>query len=171
MVIKDCTARNFRISTGTARGAFSPRPRFIFKHVTRTPPQHDFDLFQHEWSLICLHSALTAVPLLHFYFNAQMPVILEYDGTLRTSEVILAFEERHEDIECQVCKRLPRFISGREQPRRSPRKSSRWDLFPKPDCVASIRWGQPRITSSLRKNNDPGKPEMFYFRFDCYHLS
>jgi hypothetical protein len=58
---------------------------------------------------------------------------------LKTSQVILAFGERYKDIGWQVCKVLSRIISGRGQLRKSPRKSSRWDLFPEPDCVTSIR--------------------------------
>jgi hypothetical protein len=66
-------------------------------------------------------------------------------------EVILVFEERYKDIGCQVSKVLSRTISGRGQLRKSPRRSSQWDLFPVPDCVTSIRWAQLRITFSLRK--------------------
>jgi hypothetical protein len=81
----------------------------------------------------------------------------------------VAFEERYKDIGCQVCKVLYRTISGRGQLRKSPRKSSRWDLFPEPDCVTSIGWAELRITFSLRENNGPRKPEMFSATFDCYH--
>jgi hypothetical protein len=101
-----------------------------------------------------------------------MSVILEwFNDALRTSEVILTFEERYKDIGCQICKALSRTISGRGQLRNSPRKSSRWDLFPEPDCVTSIRWAQLRITFYLWKKNGPRKPEMFYITFDCYHLN
>jgi hypothetical protein len=57
------------------------------------------------------------------------------------------------------------------QLRKSPRKSSRWDLFPETDFVTSIRWAQLRITFSLRKKNDSRKPEIFFLTFDCYHLN
>jgi hypothetical protein len=42
-------------------------------------------------------------------------------------------------------------------------------LFPEPDFVTSIRWTQLQITFSLRNNNCPRKPEMFYIKFDRYH--
>jgi hypothetical protein len=132
--LKVCTGQNFRISPGPARGASGPSSKFVFKYVTRTPPKPDFLLFQPEWSPIYLQPALTIASLRHFYFNAQLPVILElFNAALRTSEVILAFEERYKDIRCQVWKVLSRTISGRGQLRKSPRKSSRWDLFPEPD--------------------------------------
>jgi hypothetical protein len=83
----------------------------------------------------------------------------------------LASGERYKDIGCQVCKVLSRTISRRGQLRKSPRKSSRWDLFPEPDCVTSMRWAQLRITFSLRKNNDPRMPQMFCITFYCYHLN
>jgi hypothetical protein len=51
----------------------------------------------------------------------------------------MALEELYKDIECQVCKVLSQTISRRGQVRKSPRKSCRWDLFPEPDCVTSIR--------------------------------
>jgi hypothetical protein len=62
-----------------------------------------------------------------------------FNDALRTSEVILAFEERYKDIGCNIYKVLSRNISERGQLQKSPRKSSRWDLFPEPDCVTSIR--------------------------------
>jgi hypothetical protein len=79
----------------------------------------------------------------------------------------LAFEEQYKDIECQVCKVLPQTISVRGQLWKSLRKSSRWDLFPESDSVASIRWVQLRIILSLQKE----QPEIFYTTFDCYHLN
>jgi hypothetical protein len=48
--------------------------------------------------------------------------------------------------------------------RKSPRKSSRWDLFPEPDCVTSTRSEQLRITFNMRKKSGPRKPWMFYKR-------
>jgi hypothetical protein len=57
----------------------------------------------------------------------------------------------YKDMGCQVCKVLSWNIFGRGQLQKSPRKSSRWDLFPEPDCVTSIRWAQLRIACSLRK--------------------
>jgi hypothetical protein len=62
-------------------------------------------------------------------------------------------------------------ISGRVRLRKSPRKSSWWDLFPEPNHVTNIRWLQIRITFSLWKNNGLRKPEMFYKTFECYHLN
>jgi hypothetical protein len=62
---------------------------------------------------------------------------------------------------------LCRTISGRGQLRKSPRKSSRWDLFPEPDSVTSRRLAQLRIKFSLRKKkNGSRKPEMVYITFD-----
>jgi hypothetical protein len=80
------------------------------------------------------------------------------------------FEERYKDIGCQVCKVLSRTISGRGQLRKSPRKSSWWDLFPEPDSVTSIRVTQLWITFPCEKNRQI-KPEMFYIAFDCYHFN
>jgi hypothetical protein len=57
------------------------------------------------------------------------------NDALRTSEVILAFEEHYQNIGCQVCKVPSRTISGRGQLQKSPRKSSRWDFFPEPDGI------------------------------------
>jgi hypothetical protein len=66
---------------------------------------------------------------------------------------------------------LSRTISGRGQLQKSPRKSSRWDLFPVPDCVTSIRRAQLRIAFCLRKNNGPRKPELLCITCDCCHLN
>jgi hypothetical protein len=88
-------------------------------------------------SPIYLQSNLTLVSLIHFSLTAYMPAtfewIIAYNGPVRTYEVILAFEERYKDIRFQVCKVFPRTISDWGQLRKSPRKSSQWDLFPKPD--------------------------------------
>jgi hypothetical protein len=46
---------------------------------------------------------------------------------------------------------LSRTVFGREELRKSPRKSSLWDLFAEPECVSSTTCAQLRITSSLRK--------------------
>jgi hypothetical protein len=54
-------------------------------------------------------------------------------------------------IRCQVCKMLSGTISGMGQLRKSPRKSSRADLFLKDDCVTNVKWQQLRITFSFRK--------------------
>jgi hypothetical protein len=94
-----------------------------------------------------------------------------FNDALKTSEVMLAIEERYKDIGCQVCKVLSRTISGRGYLRKSPAKSSRWDLFSEPDCVTCTRWVQIRIILSLRKKNSPRKPEMFETTLDCYHLN
>jgi hypothetical protein len=80
-----------------------------------------------------------------------------FNDVLKTYEVTLAFEERYKDIWCQVCKVLPRTISGRGQRRKSPIKLSWWDLFPEPDSVTSISWAQLRITFSLRIKQWPEK--------------
>jgi hypothetical protein len=69
----------------------------------------------------------------------------------KTSRVVLTFEERYKNIGCQVCKVSSGNIFWKGQLRRSPRKSSRWVLFPGSDNVTSIRWAQLRITFSLRK--------------------
>jgi hypothetical protein len=90
-----------------------------------------------------------------------------FNDALRTSEVILAFV----DIGCQVCKVLFRTISGTGQPRKCPRQSSRWDLFPEPDCVTSVRWAQLRMTFSLRKEEWAEKAWNARKTFDCYHLN
>jgi hypothetical protein len=57
----------------------------------------------------------------------------------RTYEDVLAFEERHRAVGLEVCKVLCRIISERGQLRKFPRKSSRWDLYPEPDRVTSVR--------------------------------
>jgi hypothetical protein len=50
--------------------AFGLSTKFIFKYVTCTPPKPNFLLLQPEWSPIHLQSALTALSLIHFSFNA-----------------------------------------------------------------------------------------------------
>jgi hypothetical protein len=84
------------------------------------------------------------------------------NDALKTFQVILTFEERYKYIGCQVCKVLSRTISWRGQLRKSPRKSSPWDLFPEPDCVTSMRWAQLRITFSLRKRMARESPNVFF---------
>jgi hypothetical protein len=170
--IDTCTDRNFRISPGSAWKAFGPSPKFIFKYVTRTPPELDFLLFQPEWNPIYLQSALTIVSLIKFSFNAHMPVNFNelFKDTVRESVVILELEERYKDIRSQVCKVLSRTISGRGQLRKSLGKLSRWDLFPEPDSVRSIRWEQLRITLFAKKNGTK-KPEIFYISLDSCNLN
>jgi hypothetical protein len=120
----------------------SPSLKFIFKYVTRTQPKPDFVLFQPEWSPIYLQSALTIVSLMQVSCNLIMHKFQQslnefFNDVLKTSRVILEFEERYKHIGCQVCKVLYRTISGRGKLRKSQRKSNWWDLFPEPDCVTS----------------------------------
>jgi hypothetical protein len=163
-MLEVCTGRNFRILPSPARGAFGPNLKF-----THTPPEPDFLFLQPEWSPIYLQYALTIVSLVHFSFNACMPVILGWIIKWRWGYFgVWGTLQRYRMPSCKV---LCRTISGREQLWKSPRKSSRWDLFPEPDCVTSIRWAQLRLTFTLRKKNGPRKPEIFYATFDCYNLN
>jgi hypothetical protein len=71
--------------------------------------------------------------------KCQSPLNEAFNDALKTSDFLLAFEERYKDVACQVCKALSRAISRRRKPRKSPTKSRRWDLLPEAECVTIKR--------------------------------
>jgi hypothetical protein len=83
----------------------------------------------------------------------------------------LAFEKRYKYIECQVCKVLSRTVSGRGRLRKSPRKSSRWDFVSEARLCHKRKMNATTNNIFFVKKNGPRKPEMFYIKFDCYHLN
>jgi hypothetical protein len=115
----------------------------------------------------------TICPIINTCFfwciKASKPFNELLNDALRTSEVILTFEERYKDIGCLQGVISNCFWEGAL--RKSPRKSSRWDLFPEPDCVTSIRWAQLWVTFSTWKKNVARKPEIFYITFGRYNLN
>lgn len=87
--------------------------------------------------------------------------------TPRENQITLAFEGLYRDTGSQVCVMLPLTISAVVQLRKSPRKSTRLDLVPKPNYVTSTSWAQLRIFSSRKKE----WLEILCIAFDRCHLN
>jgi hypothetical protein len=100
-----------------------------------------------------------------------MSVILElFNDALRTSAIILSFEERYKNIGYQVCVVLSRTISGAEQLQKYLRKSSWWIFYAGVRPCHELKTSATMNNFSFAKNKWPQKPQMFYTT-DFYHMN